>query len=206
MLHHYHQHCLDDPLHSHATSTRTCFVRHVLHAARACCLSAACSCWGWLVAVEAFGVINEFDVSTLTGHSQDVECLAIMGAGSDDLTAALEASSKAAEANSAGSGSSDAGSNRSGGIGGGGGGGSGVGRGGGGSSSGSLPIVSTCLGGEVRVWNPETQRCMHIFKPSLIGVGSVPWSLAAHQSLVAVGYGNGKVEILNIELDRTCFL
>lgn len=154
-------------------------------------------------AVEAFGVIREFDVSTLTGHSQDVECLAIMGSGTDQLTAALEASAAAA-ASSSGGGDSSRSPTKDSPTGDG---GSSSGSGGGGSSSsGTLPIVSTCLGGEVRVWNSETQRCMHIFKPSLIGAGSVPWSLAAHQSLVAVGYGNGKVEILNIETDRTCFL
>lgn len=35
-------------------------------------------------AVESFGVIDSFDVATLVGHKQDIECLAVCGTGPND--------------------------------------------------------------------------------------------------------------------------
>eukprot|EP00039_Didymoeca_costata_P007198 m.97229 g.97229 ORF g.97229 m.97229 type:complete len:1094 (+) comp13585_c0_seq4:449-3730(+) len=105
-------------------------------------------------AVEAFGVVQNFDIATLSGHGQDVECLTVMKTRSTDKPL-------------------------------------------------DHIVISTCLRGQIRVWNTKSQRCLQTFSPALT---SAPWCLAAFENIVAIGFGNGQVEIIDLAMENSCLL
>lgn len=102
--------------------------------------------WKGVDAVEAFGVVQSFDVRTFSGHRQDIEC----------LTLVREPESAESE---------------------------------------GMLLVSACLGGQIRLWSTRSQRCLQVYECSQ--AHSAPWSLAAWRNLVAVGFGDGRVEVID---------
>lgn len=98
-------------------------------------------------AVEAFGVVQNFDVCTLAGHRQDIECLTMKD---------------------------------------------------------SSQIISACLDGQVRIWNVDSQRCVQAFEPD--SPDDTPWSLTTQNNFVAIGYGDGRIKVLNLHAGESCLL
>eukprot|EP00040_Diaphanoeca_grandis_P026345 m.147356 g.147356 ORF g.147356 m.147356 type:complete len:1057 (-) comp30532_c0_seq1:161-3331(-) len=62
-------------------------------------------------------------------------------------------------------------------------------------------FASACLGGEVRVWDNESNRCVEVLscKPFVNGVEpTTPWCLCGHENFIAVGFEVGIVQIWDL--------
>jgi WD40 repeat protein len=76
------------------------------------------------------------------------------------------------------------------------------------------PMFATaCLGGEIRIWDPETARCVEVLtsggsaRPTTEDSESVaPWCLAAHESFIVAGYASGVVKVWDLSSHRVVAL
>ena len=57
--------------------------------------------------------------------------------------------------------------------------------------------MSACLGGQVRVWDAETHECVAVLRSNYGARPAVPapWCIAAVDEMIAVGRGDGDVEV-----------
>ena len=104
--------------------------------------------------VEAFGTVQNFEVATFAGHTQDVECVEVVP-GKGARAKAL--------------------------------------------------FASACLGGQIRVWDHDLNRCVEVLhcrndegRADDESESMTPWCLTTHGTFVAAGYAAGMIQIWDL--------